>query len=390
MEMKHLLKMILVMYFAGFMNGCSELEEIEERGFVVGAAYDEVKEKRLNPIMQGTYQMVLPSKLMQQSGQGNDASENYINMSAKADSVFEQIRIIDKKISRKLFFPHIQVIIFSKELLSHPYVLQNTIDVYIRNHEMRRNICLFVSKEKAEDILQQSAKPENLPAQYIKMLGKHSSKNAYMVEATRVGEIQEKIVANRSFILPILQLTKQGVKIEGAALFRGKDAKYVGSLSGEQTRDINYIIGKKIAGFFTLRKKNQFLTYEIHKVHRKITVSKINTTKPKFDVHISLDGILAELHVSDQKQMMNEQCLKKEIAKKIENSIHKSIQLIQKKYKVDVLELGEVYKRHNYKEWKKISTHWDQGENYFSNVDIAVHVHPTIEHSGSALSNRVK
>ena len=39
--------------------------------------------------------------------------------------------------------------------------------------------------------------------------------------------------------------------------------------------------------------------------------------------------------------------------------IEKSIQLVQK-YKVDVLELGEVYKRHNYKEWKKISKDWDQ------------------------------
>ncbi|WP_144518322.1 Ger(x)C family spore germination protein [Bacillus thuringiensis] len=388
--MKHLLKIILVMCFAGCITGCFELEEIEERGFVVGAAYDMVKEKRLNPIMQGTYQMVLPSKLTQQSGRGNDDSENYINVSAKADSVFEQIRMIDKKISRTLFFPHIQVLIFSKELLSHPYILQNILDVYIRNHEMRRNIRLFVSDEHAKAILQQSAKPENLPAQYIDMLAAHAPKNAQMVEVKRLGDVQEKIIAHRSFILPVLQLTKQGVKMEGAALFRGKDAKYVGSLNGEQTRDINYIIGKKIAGFFTIRKKNQFLTYEIHKVRRKITVSTTNTTKPKFDVHVSLEGILAEVHVRDQKQVMNEQRVKREIAKEMEKRIQKSIQLVQKKYKVDILALGEVYKRHNYKEWKKISTHWDQGENYFSNVDITVHVHPTIEHSGSALPNQVK
>ncbi|MBG0968035.1 Ger(x)C family spore germination protein [Bacillus sp. SRB3LM] len=388
--MKHLLKMILVMCFAGCITGCSELEEIEERGFVVGAAYDMVKDKELNPIMQGTYQMVLPSKTTQQNGRGNDDGENYINVSAKADSVFEQIRMIDKKISRSLFFPHIQVIIFSKKLLSHPYILQNILDVYIRNHEMRRNIRLFVSDEHAKAILQQSATPENLPAQYIDMLAEHSPQNAHMVETTRLGDVQEKIVAHRSFILPVLQLTKQGVKVEGAALFRGKDAKYVGSLSGEQTQDINYIVGKKFAGFFTIHKKKQSITYEIHRVRRKITVSTTNIIKPKFDVHVSLEGILAEVHVRDQKQVMNEQRVKREIAKEMEKCIQKSIQLVQKKYKVDVLELGEVYKRHNYKEWKKISTNWDQGENYFSNVDITVHVHPTIEHSGSTLPNQVK
>ena len=40
--------------------------------------------------------MVLPSKLAQQGGQGDGDGENYINVSAKADSVFEQIRIIAK------------------------------------------------------------------------------------------------------------------------------------------------------------------------------------------------------------------------------------------------------------------------------------------------------
>ena len=102
--MKHLLKIIMVMVLAGSISGCSELEEIEERGFVVGAAYDIVKKKKSNPIMKGTYQMVLPSKLAQQSGQGDGDSENYINVSAKADSVFEQIRIIAKKLVEHYFF----------------------------------------------------------------------------------------------------------------------------------------------------------------------------------------------------------------------------------------------------------------------------------------------
>ncbi|HHB2167663.1 Ger(x)C family spore germination protein [Bacillus cereus] len=387
--MKHLLKLVMVMVLIGFMSGCSELEEIEERGFVVGAAYDIVKEKQSNPVMKGTYQMVLPSKLSQQGGQGAGDNENYINVSAKADSVFEQIRIIAKKISRTLFFPHIQVIIFSEELLSKPYVLQNTLDLYIRDHEMRRNIRLFVSKENAEAILKQSAKPENLPAQYIDMLAEHPPKNAQMIEASRIGDVQEKMTSKRSFVLPILILTKQGVQMDGAGLFRGKDNKCVGRLNGEQTLGLNYIIGKKIGGFFTIRKKNQLITYEIHKLRRKIQVSTENATKPKFDVHLSLEGTLAELHFSNHKKVFDEKRLEKNISDEMEKRIKKSITLVQKKYKVDVLELGEVYKRHNYKEWEKISKNWDQGKNYFSDAEINVHVDPTIEHSGSALPKRV-
>ena len=111
--------------------------------------------------MKGTYQMVLPSKLAQQSGQGDGDSENYINVSAKADSVFEQIRIIAKKLVEHYFSAYTSHY-FSDELLANPYVLQNTLDVYFRDHEMRRNIRLFVSKKNAESILKQSAKPEKL------------------------------------------------------------------------------------------------------------------------------------------------------------------------------------------------------------------------------------
>ena len=155
-------------------------------------------------------------------------------MSAKADSVFEQIRIIAKKLVEHYFSAYTSDY-FSEELLANPYVLQNTLDVYIRDHEMRRNIRLFVSKKNAESILKQSAKPENLPAQYIDMLAEHPPKNAQMIEAARIGEVQEKMIASRSFVLPILELTKQGVQMNGAALFRGKDNKCVGSLNGEET-----------------------------------------------------------------------------------------------------------------------------------------------------------
>lgn len=388
--MKRLLKFIYLLSLLCYLSACSEQQEIEERGFVVGAAYDLVKEKKSNPVMKGTYQMVLPRTLTPQGAQGNAGSKNYINISAVADGVFEQIRIVAKKISRALFFPHIQVLIFSNDLLAKPYVLENTLDVYVRDHEMRRNIRIFVSEKKAEDILNQSAKPENLPAKYIDMLVDHASKNAQMIEAARIGDVQGKITAKRSFVLPVLGLTKQGVQMNGAALFRGKDNKLVGRLSGENTLGLNYIIGEKMAGFFTIRKGNQFVTYEIHKMRRKITTSVTNATKPKFVIDLSLEGTLAELHFSDHDQIMGEKKLKQYIAKEIEKRIQKTIKIVQKDYKVDVLGLGEEYKRHDYKKWSKIKKNWDQGKNYFSNCDIVVRVHPTIEHSGSSLPTRVE
>ncbi|WP_459503818.1 Ger(x)C family spore germination protein [Bacillus sp. C1] len=388
--MRHLLKWLLLMSLLCYLSACSEQEEIEERGFVVGVAYDLVKEKRSNPIMQGTYQIVLPSKLTPQNGQQGGSDKSYINVSAKSDSAFEQFRIIAKKISRTMFFPHIQVLVLSEDLLKKPNVLQNILDVYFRDHEMRRNIRLFISKDKAGDILNQSAKPENLPAKYIDMLTEHTGKNAQMVEATRIGEVQEKMIAKRSFVLPVLTLTKQGVQMSGAALFRGKDNQFVGRLSGENTLGLNYIIGKKVAGLFTVRKENQLVTYEIHKVNRKVKMSAGDAKAPKFRIDLFIEGTLAELHFSEKNQVMGEKKLKQFIAKEMEKHIQKTVKMIQKEYKVDVLELGEIYKRRDYKAWSKVNKNWDQGENYFSKCEVVVHVHPAIDHSGSSLPKKVQ
>lgn len=65
-------------------------------------------------------------------------------------------------------------------------------------------------------------------------------------------------------------------------------------------------------------------------MRRKIKVSTKNVTKPKFDIHLSLEGTLAELHFSDHKQVMSEKKLREDISKEMEKRIQKSIKLVQK------------------------------------------------------------
>ena len=58
--------------------------------------------------------------------------------------------------------------------------------------------------------MKQNAKPENLPAQYIDMLAEHPPKNAQMVEAARIGDVQEKIISNQKFCTTCLKTYKTG------------------------------------------------------------------------------------------------------------------------------------------------------------------------------------
>ncbi|AWC34832.1 Ger(x)C family spore germination protein [Bacillus cytotoxicus] len=367
------------------MSGCSERKEIEERGFVVGAAFDVVKEEseeKKPPRMKGTYQLVLPSALAQQGKQGADGAQ-YMNINVTADSLFTQIREASKKISRSLFFPHIKVVIFSKDLLKRQNFLEQTLDIFFRAHEMRRNIKIFVSKNQAGKIFEQNAKPENFPAKYIDLLADHADVNSFMLEAVRIGEVQEMLTSKRSFVLPVLELTKQGVKMEGAAIFKGENNKLVGLLSGKDTQGLNYIIGKKVGGFLTIRKKEKVFTYEIHKIRRKIRASFTDPRHPKFIIDMYPKGVLGEVYLGEDAKAWSEKRINSYITKEMERIVGRTIKKVQKEYKTDVLGLGDYYKRHNYKKWKKVEKNWDYGENYFMKTDIAVRVHPVVEHSGS-------
>ncbi|CAG9613104.1 Spore germination protein A3 [Bacillus rhizoplanae] len=394
--MNLLLKIMSCLFLILLISGCSERQEIEERGFVVGVALDKATNKgeksettttSYSPLIKGTYQIVLPSSLTQQ-GSKPSSGGNYININATADSVFAQIRVISKKISRSLFFPHIEVLIFSEDLLKKPFVLEDTLDVFFRDHEMRRNIRIFISKGRAEEILKQSAKPENLPSKYVSMISNHAQKNAQMLEAVRIGDLQEKMSADRSFVLPILGLTRQGIKMEGAAVFRGKDTKFVGSLNGMETLGLNYIVGKKVGGFFKIKKGNQLIVFEIREMRRKIHTFLTNPTKPKFVIDVYLDGTLAEVYLRKDTKAMSSEEISKYLASEMEKQIQKTIKVVQKDLKVDVFGLGEYYKRQNYKQWIKIKKNWDQGQNYFSTSNVIVRVHPSIEHTGSVLPVR--
>ncbi|MEH6891454.1 Ger(x)C family spore germination protein [Bacillus sp. JJ864] len=393
--MKPLLSVMSCICFVFVISGCSERQEIEERGFVVGVALDKGTNKgeksettttSRSPLVKGTYQIVLPSSLTQQ--EMKDGEKNYININATADSVFAQIRIISKKISRSLFFPHIEALILSEDLLKKPFVLEDTLDVFFRDHEMRRNIRIFVSKGRAEDILKQSAKPENLPAKYVSMISDHARKNAQMLEAVRIGDLQQKMSASRSFVLPVLGLTRQGIKMEGAAVFRGKDKKLVGRLNGMETLGLNYMIGKKVGGFFKIKRGNQHIVFEVREMRRKIHAFLSDPTKPKFVIDVYLAGTLAEVYLRKDNKAMSDKEMSKYLAKEMEKQLQKTVKVAQKDLKVDVLGIGEYYKRKNYKKWIKVKKNWDQGQNYFSTSNITVRVHPSIEHTGSVLPIR--
>lgn len=292
--------------------------------------------------------------------------------------------MIAKKISRALFFPHIQVIIFSEEVLRTPYMLQNILDVYTRDEAMRRNIRLFVAKGRAAPILAQNAGPEYLPAKYVWMLSEHTQKNAQMIEKKRIGDIHIKIIAKKSFILPVVFRTKQGVELSGSALFKGTDNRLVAMLNAQDTASLQYMTSSKVRGIVTVPMNKQRITYEFHRVHQRMELAVANPKRPKVDIYVKLDGKIAEMHSSLAHQHSMKQ-LQQVLANEMNKQLQMTTKRLQTQYKLDVIGIGDKYQRQNFKKWKEIENDWENGKQYFSTCHIRIHVQPQITQSGSTL-----
>ena len=105
--MKSSLTLIFIVFLFCLLCACAERREIEELGFVVGAAYDPAPGAGIK----GTYQMVLPNTLST-SERGTSTQKNYINLSATGESIFAHFRMIAKKLV-DLYFSHTYKSLFS-------------------------------------------------------------------------------------------------------------------------------------------------------------------------------------------------------------------------------------------------------------------------------------
>ncbi|HDR7795923.1 TPA: Ger(x)C family spore germination protein [Bacillus luti] len=384
---------ICCIVFCFVLSGCKDRKEIEERAFVIGAAFDlpeatDYSKSNHHNMILGTYQVMLPNSNTSQ-GSGSNL-QKYSNISAQSNGIFVQIRQIAQSISRPLYFPHIKTIIISKKLAQKPHVLNQILDVFYRDNEMRRNVHLYISNGKAKKMLElKTDGPEDLPAEYIGLLSNHPDKNAQMLESVRIGQVQGLLLSNTSFALPLLKPANTGGKLEGAALFRGTDFKMIGTLSGVQTQGLNYLTGKKSTGIIHISHKDGAFTYDIGDVNRNIQISLRNPYKPKYDIDIDVNGVLADVYWKDIKNTWTLQKITDRIEKEIKKNTMDTLNTLQHEYTVDVINFGEHYERANYRKWIEIKKDWEQGESYFSKADVVVRIHVNIEHSGAVQKNSI-
>src|SRR5690625_2075693 len=194
------------------LTGCWDNVPIEERGFVVGSALD-MKDGKIdgNYELTLTNQFVVPAGVSTTTGGGEGEQGAFTNLSASGSSVFAMDEEMASLTSKTPFFEHLKLLVISEELLSTPHLFANTLDMFVRDKEMRRGVKVVVAEGEAKALF--DFKPENakLPAVYIDDMLEDSLKKTSLFKPVRVGDIHEHLLTNESFTIP--KMTSQGDKV---------------------------------------------------------------------------------------------------------------------------------------------------------------------------------
>jgi spore germination protein len=387
MVKRNLLPLSVILSFLLFTAGCWDRLEIEERGFVVGVAIDLIEtESSGDPAVQLTSQFVVPGGIGTPSeGGGGADQEPYMNFTAAGESLFSISREMRKATNYVPFYQHLKVVIISEDVVKEPHLLTNMMDVFIRDHDMRRNVKLVITEGEAKELLETGQAESPIPAIYIDRLLDTNVTSDTTVQPAIIGDIHGELLVEKGFIIPKIKYMGEHVKYDEIGVFQGKTNQLVGILNPDETRGLNFITEQSEGGTLEFQLDGNLTTVEImdYRANTKIKGEDKKNLQASIKVQVTaniVENFGSESVLTKEYGTKMEERVKQEVEQLMELAINR----IQGELQVDVLGMSDILYREHYELWQEVKENWDRGENYFSQMDLNVSADVTIERTGAS------
>ncbi|MFC4320032.1 Ger(x)C family spore germination protein [Litchfieldia salsa] len=387
------IKVIMIVTCLLITTGCWDSIEIEQRGFVIGAAIDLKDKKQVEKGLTLTQQFVVPGAMSTGAGgsSGTGEGEAFQNIESEGDTIFETVRRVAATTSRSPFYEHIKLLVISEGLARSDY-FPDVLDYFIRYPEMRRGTQVMITPEKAKEILEFKPKNEKLPVMFIQSISKNNFKNARMVPPTRIGDVHENLLGQESFMIQMIsKRSEDEVKISGHAVINGNTDKLAGFIGEEATEGVNFITGEIEGGLLEAELKGDIIVYEMDIVNSKIKPEYISKDNIKFNVEITTSGSIPETYVAmDLLEAKEIEQIEDAVEKSVRGFTELAIQEVQKELKLDIFGFGKLLSIKFPDEWEKIKDDWDYGENYFEHSQITVTINSVVSRNGAIIRSTLQ
>lgn len=364
MKKKWVILFLFVALDVYILGGCWDLREINEIGLVTAVGIDKGTEPNRYAVTVQIANQSTEGSGGSESG-GKSKSEMWIG-TEEGDSLFDAARKLSSVSSRRIMWAHNNVVIIGESLAREGII--PVIDFFTHNPELRMKSAVAVSNGDAKKYIAAKAGMESPSGVSYILLESYRSLSAESVESHMLdvsADLKNQYSNPLITVIDMKKLPKQSgdgdksgggtetVKMTGAAVF--KRDKMVGWLSPEETRGVSWILNetKSTAVAVTdLEYGNKNVTVETHDVKAKIN-TKVMNGMPEVSISVSGRGdIVEEDGITSQSINEVKDSVAVLVSKKIEDEIKNSLEVIQKKYMVDVLGFAVIVHTQNNKEWE--------------------------------------
>ncbi|WP_067725151.1 Ger(x)C family spore germination protein [Oceanobacillus damuensis] len=385
---KYILILIHVL-LAMLISGCWDEIEVEDRALLSGVAIDFADEKGEGdrPVYEMTLQFAVPSAIGTASEGGGGKA--FRNLSQTGESIFGINSDISRQENRRINTEHLDVVLVSGQISEKEGLFVDIMDVFLRQPGMRRGILLAIADgndQKAKGLLDIEPEHEKIPARYISELMENPA-TPETIEPFRVGDIQEKLLNNRSFTIPQLAIfSDNSINYDGVAVFDGHTSKIVDTLKGDEVKGLNYITGKEQLGSVTAELEGELVGFIVLEGSSKIKLTNKDKQNLQFQVDVEVEAQLTEYRGNkDFYKKGNLEKFEKALKDKIEQTATDTVKKVKDDLQVDVLTFADHLRGHHYELWEKVKDNWDHGENYFSKSDVTFNVTATLREPGNTI-----
>jgi len=370
---KKLTKLLAAVLSITLLSGCWDQNELNARAIVIGVAVDRGEHAPVKITAQ-----IARASAIDTPQKGKSAGEKfYWNIENEGQTIFDIIRGFNHESSRKLYFPHNQIIMISKELAEEG-ILQY-LDFFMRDHETRLDVDIAVAEGKAAQLLDVKPELETLPAINLSILINSYQPMSHTISVD-LHEFMDMLIGYSAAICPIVNLSHQSgmevLGVTGTAVFI-RD-KMVGYLDPNMTRGMLWAKNKVKGGIVSVTDGQGQFEVEIKKATSKRKLEYVDG-KLKVKIKAKLEGTIGS-HTGGAKIQ------DPEVIKKIENLCNQRIkeEIVvahdeAKRLKADVFDYAnELYKK-SPKLWEQIKQDWP---NIFDNMELDIDASTNISGTG--------
>ncbi|MCM3389426.1 Ger(x)C family spore germination protein [Ureibacillus chungkukjangi] len=369
--MRKKVKFILILsVLVTLLSGCLGKTEINDLGIVMAVGLDKGEEEGSIKV---TAQIVRPADARGSTGApSGQTGEPIWSITASGDSIFEAMRHLGRHSSRRIYWAHNFAVVINEDLAKEG--ISDIIDFFTRNHQLRMQTLVAVTPDPASEVVSTMTGIEVIPGQAINDLFLFNSLTAAApqseiidLQKTYLNESSQPVLARLSLNThgisnkePTSEPTIKQIELAGAGVF--KNDKLVGTVKPEDTIGLLFFLeNAKSAAVVTPCPDNpeQSMSVELKTANFQVTPT-YNNNQVGFDTKLKAVVQLVEagcpFSISDEKQVKQ---IEKQIEENLKGKIEKIVELAQKEYKSDFLELGETFKNRYPGEWKKIVANWE-------------------------------